>query len=685
MKLVADLEADGLLNEATQIHCAVFKCADTGKVWRLRTKESILKMFDKCTYLIMHNGIGYDLPLVEKLWGYEFEGKVLDTVLMSREIFKNIQIPQKMKDDYAEAKKKLDGPHSLAAWGYRLGRGKVEHEDWSVFSPAMMHRCVEDTEITYLLYNHILDKWNREVFPPKSVWLTMDFMKCMSRQERHGWKLDIPRCERGIERLNKWIRWIDTVLDPYVPVLPLIKEDRVLEDGTSEGFQNPFTQKGELAVRLGNWIANQGIGWNEEDIGGPFCRVTFRKVNLNSNDEMKGWLLEQGWQPEEYNYSKKEVDEDGNPLRTSPKLSPDDAFIGVDGKIGKLLCKRVQCRHRLSNIQGWLDRVRTDGRIESRISGFTDTYRVRHANIANVCNANAFYGKTMRQCFTCDPDKELVSADAAACQDRMIISRARDVGIEDPVFEDMILYGDKSKGTDSHSRARDEINKLFEGMGIPPINRQSAKNFSYAYKFGGGFKKLGYMAGEKNESRAIEIGRAIKSAFDEVFKAQVKLQENLKKEWMKSAKMRTVKFKKGGREFERQEFHSGRVTGLDGRQVLIRTEKDLLVYTVQSDEALTMQRATVLANRKLSAKYKEGKDFKQVGFFHDEYTFEVVPEIAQDVKVILEEAIREAGEAFHLNLPQIGEGEIGKNWYEVHSPWWVSFFLLIQQGVAFFS
>ena len=88
MKLIVDLEANGLYQEATEIHCAVFKCDDTNQVWRLRKKESIIKMLEKCTYLIMHNGIGYDLPLMKKLWGYEYKGKILDTVLMSREIFK---------------------------------------------------------------------------------------------------------------------------------------------------------------------------------------------------------------------------------------------------------------------------------------------------------------------------------------------------------------------------------------------------------------------------------------------------------------------------------------------------------------------------------------------------------------------------------------------------------------------
>jgi len=676
MKLVCDIEANGLYEEADTIHCAVFKDVDTGKVYRLTKKESIIRMLEKCTYLIMHNGVGYDIPLIKKVYGYEYKGKILDTVLMSREVYKNKKVPEQMKEDCKAAGKKLSGPHSLAAWGYRLERGKVEHEDWSVFSDEMMHRCVEDVEITHLLYRvlmglepkfKLLNKpWNKEEFPSKALWLTHNFMRVISRQEKHGWKLDIGRCERSLNQLSKWIRWIDVVLESHLPVLPIIKEDRLDENADSNGFQNPFTKAGDLNVRLQNWIDKEHIDWNRDTIGGSFCRVTFRKVSLNSDKETKEWLLAMGWQPEEYNYSKKEVDEDGNPKRTSPKLNSDDAFIGVDGKVGRLICKRVQCRHRQSNIQGWLDRVRSDGRLESRISGFADTYRVRHANIANVPNVNSFYGKIMRKCFTCEEGMVLVSADAAACQDRMIISRARDVGIKDPIFEDMILNGDKAKGTDSHSRARDEINILFAKMGIKPINRGSAKNFSYAYKFGGGAKKLGFMAGEKNETKAIKIGKAIKEAFDTVFQAQIELQEHLKKEWIKRSRKRQVKYKWKGREQEKTEYYNGRIKALDGRDVLIRDEKNILVYTVQSDEALVMQHATVLANQRLDEKYKDGTDFKQVGFFHDEYTFEVRPLIAEDVKVILEESIAIAGKDFNLNLPQIGEGEIGYNWSEIH-------------------
>ena len=534
----------------------------------------------------------------------------------------------------------------------------------------MMHRCAEDVEITYLLYLKLKEKQKKLNYPNRAIWLTMDFMKCISQQQRNGWKLDIPYAKAKCRQLEKWIERMDKVLYPYLPTRPTLIHDSNLETGLL-----PYTQKGEFKVNLSKWIEKEGLNWDKSIVKGAFCRVTFRKLNLDSDKEIKEWLLSQGWKPEEYNYSKTEVDEDGEPVRTSPKLSADDSFIGVDGKVGRLVCKRLQCRHRLSNITGWLNRVRNDGRLESRISGFTDTYRVRHSNLANVPNTESFFGKQMRKCFIAEEGKVLVSADASACQDRMIISRARNAGIKDAQYEHMVLHGKKEDRTKSHCRVQDETNKVFKEMGIPQIGYGTAKNFGFAYKFGGGEKKFGYMAGIKNEAEAKRVGKIVKSVFDTIFEAQVKLNEHMRLEWLDTAKRRNVKTKWG----DKVEFYDGTIEGLDGRPIKINNDFRILVYGVQSDEAITMQLATVLMNHKLSKKYREGVDYKQVCMYHDEVTFEVNPAIAEDVKKIMEGCITEAGDMFNLAIPQIGEGSIGANWAQVHSPWWVGGLLLVQQ------
>ncbi|MGJ8839522.1 hypothetical protein AB9H28_24425, partial [Salmonella enterica subsp. enterica serovar Kentucky] len=87
------------------------------------------------------------------------------------------------------------GPHSIEAWGYRLGRGKPEHEDWSQFSPEMLHRCSEDVEIQYLTMlelhkegkaNNWTDAYN----------LTFKLFEILQLQEEYGWLADRTYMER---------------------------------------------------------------------------------------------------------------------------------------------------------------------------------------------------------------------------------------------------------------------------------------------------------------------------------------------------------------------------------------------------------------------------------------------------------------------------------------------------------
>ena len=69
---------------------------------------------EKAEALCGHNIIEFDIPVLEKLNMFKFEGRIVDTLVMSRTLNPD-----------------RDGGHSLAAWGKRLGHKKPEHEDWS--------------------------------------------------------------------------------------------------------------------------------------------------------------------------------------------------------------------------------------------------------------------------------------------------------------------------------------------------------------------------------------------------------------------------------------------------------------------------------------------------------------------------------------------------------------------------
>lgn len=50
----------------------------------------------------------------------------------------------------------------------------------------------------------------------------------------------------------------------------------------------------------------------------------------------------------------------------------------------------------------------------------------------------------------------------------------------------------------------------------------------------------------------------------------------------------------------------------------------------------------------------------------DEYEIECDEGIKEDVKRIAENAIVWAGKHYKISCPHVGDGTIGKNWYEVH-------------------
>ncbi len=135
---------------------------------------------------------------------------------------------------------------------------------------------------------------------------------------------------------------------------------------------------------------------------------------------------------------------------------------------------------------------------------------------------------------------------------------------------------------------------------------------------------------------------------------------------MLTARRRKKVIEKEGRQFEVTEYYNGKIRGLDGRHITIASSHALLVYAVQSDEAITMAAAYCLMYKRLIKKYKWGVDFGIVCWYHDEVTVECREEISQDVANIMEKCIHDAGNFFKLSVPQEGDAEIGKNWYDIH-------------------
>ena len=620
-----DTEANGFVQQATRVHCGVVKILD-GPVRKFQPTEiySLLSYLETFDVLIAHNGIGYDFPLLKKLFNWTFGGKVVDTLIMSRLLNPKRLVP------FNCANKKA-GPHSLEAWGYRVGRGKPEHDDWENYSPEMLHRCSEDVEILELVYKALLEeakggKWRNAFL------MSFELFTRLQQQEEYGWLVDQDHMHKCVYQLTRWVDMIDKVITPRLPQVLEVEETKV--KGEYNYIKKPFLKSGAYSQSISDWGARCGIDLSTKPVVGPFSRISFRVTDLNSNAETKDFLLKLGWEPLEWN-----TNDEGE--RTSPKLSKDDPFEGIESKLGSLVARRVQCRQRRSVIEGLFGLIREDGRISSVVNTLAVTGRATHRNIVNIPKASSFYGKQMRAIFSSKKGFTLVGTDSAGNQLRQLAAR---MGSDAYIYA--MVSGNKEDGTDPHT--------LTQKAGDLE-SRDIAKNVMYCLLFGGGDTKLA-----KTAKKPAGTGADLRDKLYRGLDGLGELMERLTKEWRSTARQRY------NAAFRRMEYFDGKITGLDGRPITVPSEHQILVYLLQSDEAIHMAKAYCILCAELEKKYVWGVDYGVVCWYHDEYTIECREEIAQDVKRISEDAIRLAGEYYGIKCPHAGEGAIGKNWYAIH-------------------
>tara|TARA_R100001594_G_scaffold1358_2_gene5851 strand:+ start:795 stop:1388 length:594 start_codon:yes stop_codon:yes gene_type:complete len=174
--LVIDTETNGLLRNATRIHCVSLYWVKEDRIesfndqpyaknpkdlpmaggsgYSITTAISWLSMAES---IVGHNIIGFDLPLIKRLYPFfKYPPVIIDTLLLSRLYHPDLyDIDNKNK--WKDMPTKLYGSHSLEAYGYRLGEHKGEFgktTDWSDWSPEMQEYCEQDVVVTTKLCDH---------------------------------------------------------------------------------------------------------------------------------------------------------------------------------------------------------------------------------------------------------------------------------------------------------------------------------------------------------------------------------------------------------------------------------------------------------------------------------------------------------------------------------------------------
>ena len=238
-----DLEANGLTPDT--IWCVVTRENGVSQVHTNRSTlcEALAGSVSVCG----HNLIGYDLPVLERLWGLSVAPeRVVDTLVLSRLFDPSRQ-----------------GGHSLRSWGETLGFPKGDHDDWSCLSPEMIDYCIQDVAVTEAVHQQLVK--DMKDFAPECIELEHKVQFAVQQQERNGWVLDQQLANELCATFKEGMYAIEAELQEMFP--PIV-EERISEK-TGKRLKDKVTvfnvgSRQQVAERL----ATKGAKWNEKTPNG---------------------------------------------------------------------------------------------------------------------------------------------------------------------------------------------------------------------------------------------------------------------------------------------------------------------------------------------------------------------------------------------------------------------------------
>ena len=411
-KVVFDIETT---LTADKIWCIVCKHNDTFYQFKDNNLNRFEEFIKQTKEVIGHNIIGFDIPVLNRFFGYDLfkNCKITDTLILSR-----LLNPM------------IDGGHSLKNWGIKLGQKKIEFEQFDFFSEDMLKYCRNDVDLTQRLYKFLS---SRVKDFGDSIKLEHKVAQIIQRQHERGFKIDVVNAY-GLQA--KFQEDMNELQNQVRATFPPLKIEEV------------FVPKSN----------NKARGYVK---GVPFTKVKYKEFNLGSRQQIGDRLMRLGWKP------KKKTDK-GHVIVDEKVLS---TITNIPE--AKLINKYLMLQKRIAQVSSWIEAVKEDGRVHGKvITNGTITGRMSHQapNMAQVPAVYSPYGKECRELWVVDKKNKLVGVDASGLELRMLAHYMNDKEYTNEIINgDIHTANQMAAGLRSRDESKTFIYAFIYGAGSKKI------------------------------------------------------------------------------------------------------------------------------------------------------------------------------------------------------------------------
>ncbi len=614
MRLLFDIEADGLLIDAQNVWCLCAKDIDTDETYAYGPDDIAdgVALLDSAECVIGHNIVMYDIPVLRRLYGLK-QNKAIDTLLISRLLWP-CRILSKIKD------------HKLAYWGKLLGFPKMDHTDFTRFSPEMMTYCGNDVQLGHLIYKYQKMKWGGW---ETAIRLEHRVAAIIAEQLENGMNINPSKAAELHKVTQEAVEQITSELQEALPGWTQVMKKPAEYTARVNNITYSAATKGALKLELKeNGIRPSMV----EIVAGP-PEERYHPFNPGSGpDIIRAFKEKYNWKPKIFT-----KDDKGKPT-TTPSTDGDTLEKLTFPEAQPILEFRMY-RHRSTSAMTWIDSINpTTGRLHhSVITNGAVTGRMTHSdpniNIPKVrsnkdgpvLGREGEFGWECRACFEPRQGWWQVGADASGLELRMLAHYMAE--FDGGEYAKILLDGD----VHTHN---------MKAAGLS--SRDQAKTFIYGFLYGAGGAKIGKIVGGSRDD-----GEALKAKFLRGLPALAALKASLEKH------------------VERFGF----LYGLDGRKVPTRASHSILNTHLQGGGAIVMKYATCFRRNRIVEVLGPPNTgvWGDLAMIHDEWQSEAKKK--QDAEAIGKAsvaALRRTGEFLKLRCRLDGEYKIGRNWAECH-------------------